>query len=563
MTNLEELITTACDELFGISKQPQLTRPEEQFGDFACNIALQLSKELKQPPKQLAEKLQTYLDEHNDGSLAKVEVAGPGFLNMFLADSELGRTLEQATQKTNFGRNNLYKNQTVVAEYSDPNPFKVLHAGHLYTTITGDAIASLLDNAGAKVHRLNYGGDVGRHVAITMWAIIKFLGGEHPDKLNEVKSDERLDWLSARYVEGNNAFEDDPQTKHQVIDYNKRVYELHSNNEHNSAFAKIYWTCRDWSYKGFDQLYKQLKIDPFEKYIPESEVTSLGLEMVEKGLRKGVFEKSAGAVVFKGEAHGLHTRVFVNSIGLPTYEAKDLGLATTKWQDYHFNLNVIITGNDIVEYMKVVLKALSHFYPEVVERSKHLTHGMIMLPGGIKMSSRKGNILRATDILDAANEANKTVNNQNNPDIALAAVKYAFLKNRIGWDIIYDPQEAVALEGNSGPYLQYAHARARSILRKSQVAAGQTTNKFEKDERSLLRKISLYPEVVELATKELSPHHICTYLYELAQVFNRFYENNRVIGDKRQDIRLSLVQAYATTLKNGLELLNIPAPDQM
>jgi arginyl-tRNA synthetase len=561
MTYLQELLATACTELFGVNVEPQLTRPEEQFGDFASNVALQLAKELKQPPRQVAEQLKAYVDEHHNGSVAKVEVAGPGFLNVFMADEHFLEVLKQATSAT-FGHNNEYRNKVVVAEYSDPNPFKVLHAGHLYTTIVGDAIASLLQNAGAKVHRLNYGGDVGRHVGITMWAIIQFLEGEHPNKLKTVPADERLEWLSARYVEGNNAYEDDPAAKVAITDYNKRVYGLHTHNDHQSAFAQIYWTCREWSYQGFDKLYEQLRVNPFEKYIPESEVTPLGVEMVEKGLKEGVFEKSEGAVVFKGEAHGLHTRVFMNSNGLPLYEAKDLGLAATKWQQYHFDLSVIVTANDIVEYMKVVLKALSHFYPEVVERSKHLTHGVIKLPGGVKMSSRKGNILRAVDILEAANEANKVANKQDNPETVLAAVKYAFLKNRIGGDVIYDPAEAVALEGNSGPYLQYAHARARSILKKGSQKP-QAPTKLEADERSLLRKISEYPAVVENATVELMPHHVCTYLYELAQTFNRFYEHNRVVGDPREAARLQLVQAYAHTLQQGLDLLNIPAPEKM
>jgi arginyl-tRNA synthetase len=563
MTYLAELLNTACNELFGVSQQPTLTRPDEQFGDFASNIALQLAKQLKEPPRQVAEKLKDYLQANNDGSISKIEVAGPGFLNFYVADKVLLQSLEQATQGSNFGNNDLYKNQTVVAEYSDPNPFKVLHAGHLYTTITGDAIASLFENSGAKVHRLNYGGDVGLHVGKTMWAIIKFLGSNNVEKLAKVTPSQRLEWLSARYVEGNNAYQDDPKAKQEITVYNKQVYELHIKKDHQSDFAKIYWTCRTWSYQGFDQLYKQLKIDSFEKYIPESEVTPLAIKMVERGLAEGVFVKSEGAIVFKGEEHGLHTRVFMNSNGLPTYEAKDLGLAATKWQEYHFDLSVIITANDIVEYMKVVLKALEHFYPEVVARSKHLTHGVIKLPGGVKMSSRKGNILRATDIIDAANQANQAANNQENEDTVLAAVKYAFLKNRIGGDIVYDPAEAVALEGNSGPYLQYAHARARSILNKGKITKIPTSISLDKGERSLLRKISQYPEVVELATNELSPHYICTYIYELAQVFNRFYENSRVIGDERQGIRLNLVKAYAVTLKNGLSLLNIPAPEQM
>ena len=553
---LAQTITKICKDLFNTELVVELTRPDEQFGDFSTNVALQLANKLDQKPRDIAQSIADKLK--TTPNITSVEVAGPGFLNITLDDQALIDLTQQKPAQTLAG-------QTVVAEYSDPNPFKVLHAGHLYTTITGDAIAKLLETAGAKVHRLNYGGDVGLHVGKTMWAIIQFLGGENPEQLNDVDASNRLEWLSERYVEGNSAYEDDEHAKPEIIEMNKRVYQLHSGSDHDSPFAQIYWTCRQWSYEGFDNLYEQLQITPFEKYLPESEVTPLGIEMVQKGLKNGVFENSDGAVVFKGEDMGLHTRVFLNSEGLPTYEAKDLGLAAYKWQQYKFDLNVIITANDIVEYMKVVLAALDNFYPEVAKRTKHFTHGVIKLPGGVKMSSRKGNILRAIDILDAAHTANKASTGQDNNMTVLAAVKYAFLKNRIGGDVIYDPAESVALEGNSGPYLQYAHARARSILAKAKITDDKqlTADSLEGGERSLVRKIGEYSEVVDRAVTELMPHHVCTYLYELAQEFNRFYEKNRVIGDKREDLRLHLVEAYADTLKNGLELFNIPAPDKM
>jgi len=173
--------------------------------------------------------------------------------------------------------------------------------------------------------------------------------------------------------------------------------------------------------------------------------------------------------------------------------------------------------------------------------------------------------LRAVDVIDAAAAANKELIGQENDVTVLGAVKYAFLKQRMGGDIIYDPAESVSLEGNSGPYLQYAHARAKSILSKEPSVTGNhlPLTGLEAGERSLLRKISQYSEVVDQATAELMPHHICTYLYELAQTFNRFYEHNRVISDPRQQLRLGLVSAYADTLKAGLNLLGITAPDRM
>ncbi|HXR49419.1 MAG TPA: arginine--tRNA ligase, partial [Verrucomicrobiae bacterium] len=351
-------------------------------------------------------------------------------------------------------------------------------------------------------------------------------------------------------------------------------------------FAQIYWTCRQWSYDYFAELYRQLQVTPFDRFIPESEVTPLGVQTVTEQLEKGVFTRSDGAIVFPGEDFGLHTRVFINSHGLPTYETKDIGLSLTKWRDYHFDESIIITANEQEQYMQVVVAALKQFEPEPAQRTRHLTHGIVKLQGGVKMSSRRGNVLTAIDLLDAARAAGAETGTNPSEETILAAVKYAFTKNRIGGDIIYDPKESIALEGNSGPYLQYAHARARSILGKALAARHPRKNGdpvessrssfnwipdqvgndgilLEPAERSLVRKITEYTEVVEKATNELLPHYICTYLYELAQAFNSFYEHNRVIGDPREVARLTLVAHYADTLKNGLELLGITAPDKM
>lgn len=555
---LETAIAAICKDLFSADVTVELTRPDEQFGDYATNIALQLAKQVGKNPREIGESLAAKLREVLAAKVTEVSLAGPGFVNLKLSDEALASMADHAPAHSLSGKN-------IVTEYSDPNPFKVLHAGHLYTTLVGDGISRLLEGAGATVHRVNFGGDVGLHVAKNMWAIIKFLGGENPEKLAEVGDDphERAAWLSTRYVEGNTAYEEYEAAKAEIVEVNKRVYQLHADSDHDSSFAHIYWTCREWSYEYFKVLYDELQVKPFEKYYPESVTTPTGIKTVEEQLKKGVYEKSDGAVVFNGEKYGLHTRVFINSHGLPTYEAKDVGLIMQKWQDYHFDQSIVITANDIVEYMKVVQKSIEQFEPELTKRSLHITHGNLKLAGGKKMSSRKGNVLLALDVLEAAREANRELIGEDNEQTVLGAVKYAFLKQRIGGDIVYDPKESVSLEGNSGPYLQYAHARARSILKKAEQRPVNVAAEFEADERSLLRKISEYAEAVERATAELMPHHICTYLYELAQAFNRFYEHNRVIGDERQAVRLRLVQRYADTLKVGLELLGIVAPDTM
>jgi arginyl-tRNA synthetase len=553
--DLEQKVADAVKELYSIETKIELTRPEEQFGDYTTNVALQLSKQVGKNPREIGEQLAEKLSKSLADQVAEVSIAGPGFINLKLNDKALLQAVQTEPAK-------LLAGQVVVAEYSDPNPFKVLHAGHLYTSVVGDAIANLLEQAGAEVHRVNFGGDVGLHVGKTMWAILQALGGEHPEKLDEIAEAERSDWLSARYVEGNMAYDDNDSAKAEITELNKKIYDVHEQNDHDSPLAQIYWTTRDWSYQYFDAFYARIG-SKFEKYYPESETAPIGLKTVREHVGD-VYQESQGAIVFDGEKHDLHTRVFINSEGLPTYEAKDVGLIIKKYEDYHFDKSVVITGNDIVEYMKVVLKSIEQFQPELAKATDHLTHGIVKLAGGVKMSSRLGNILRATDILDVAAEANKALTGQQNEDTVLGAVKYAFIKQRMGGDIVYDPKESVSLEGNSGPYLQYAHARASSILRKAEsVKTLSEAVEFQPGERTLARKLSEFPEVVDKAVAELMPHHIATYLYELAQTFNRFYEGNRVIGDERESARLGLVKDYTDKLKAGLSLLGITAPDKM
>ncbi len=558
---IEKAVAETVKKLFNVEAKVELTRPDEQFGDYATNVALQISKQIGKNPREVADEIAKNLPSPDKGLLKSVTTAGPGFINLTLSDEALSEVLQNVDK--HYGRNDLHKDKVVVAEYSDPNPFKVLHAGHLYTSIVGDAIAKLFEAAGAKVHRVNFGGDVGLHVGKTMWAIIKELGGEHPQKLEKIAKNDRPQWMTDAYIKGNNAYDDDEQAKREITQLNKQIYQIHAGKDHKSPLAQIYWTTRDWSYDYFDAFYRRIG-SGFEKYYPESEVADLGLKTVQEQLKKGVFEESDGAVVFAGDKYDLHTRVFINSEGLPTYEAKDTGLILQKAVDYKFDLSVIITANEIAQYMQVVLKALEQFKPDLVKKTIHLTHGMVKLHGGVKMSSRKGNILKAVDVLDAAAGANHKLSGKEQPAVVLGAVKYAFLKQGMGGDIIYDPEESVAIQGNSGPYLQYAHARARSILSKKAVTGNPSlVTELEAGERSLVRKISEFPEVVENAVNDLAPHHISTYLYELAQNFNKFYEHNRVIGDKRENVRLQLVKAYAQVLENGLSLLNIEAPEKM
>ena len=543
--DLIQSIQQTIKDVFDVETNVELTRPDEQFGDFATNIALQLSKQLNKNPRDIAEAIVERL-QSNDGVVVQAEVAGPGFINLTLTDAALLTLIEQQPART-------YDGQTVLVEYLDPNPFKELHIGHAYSGTIGDSIGNLFTIAGGNVHRVTYQGDVGLHVAKALYGMQQELDGASPDVIPEA---ERAAFLGRAYAAGAAAYEANEVAKAAIQAINKKVY-----SREDEAQNQLYDAGKAWSLHYFAEAYEQLGLTPFEKNYMEGAVASEGLELVKAHLADGVFSQSDGAVVFLGEKHGLHTRVFINTQGLPTYEAKDLGNAMQKWRDYNYDRSVIITAEEQSQYFKVMLKALEQFAPEQARATTHLAHGMVRLSSG-KMSSRTGKVLRALDVLQAVEQATAEVSKDNVHPAALAALKYAFLKNRIGGDVAFDINESVSLEGNSGPYLQYAYARACSILAKAS-ATEQNIVDLQTDERSLVRRLGEWAETVDKAVDDLMPHHICTYLYELAQTFNRFYEKNRVIDDPRQNVRLQLVARYTATLKTGLELLGITAPERM
>lgn len=540
MQELKDALKTACKKLFNINIEPELTRPDEKFGDYSSNAALQLAKQLGKNPSEVAKALADELS--GQALLEEVSVAGPGFLNLKLTDETLGRAALAAAELAQ-----PLKDKEILVEFGDANPFKEMHIGHLYSLIAGNAISSLLEVSGAEVKRLSYHGDVGLHVAKAIWGMQKT--GVKPETSN--------DNLGIYYAQGAKAYEEDEQAKAEIQQINEHIYK-----KDDAAINKLYDWGRTKSFDQFDEIYAELGIK-YDKNYFESESSPEGLKFVQE--HKQVFKESQGALVYEGKKAGLHTRVFITSKGLPTYETKDLGLAELKNQDYpKAARSVIVTANEQSEYFKVMLAALKEIDSELAKKTTHLPHGFVNLTTG-KMSSRTGNVYKAEDLLQSVKEAVAELypGSKLTDEIALGATKYAFLKHRLGQNISVDTKEAASLEGNSGPYLQYAHARAKSILAKAQGSAAINLDSLEPGERLLARKISEYPEVAATATQELMPHHICTYLYDLAQTFNRFYENNRVLDDPRQDVRLKLVEVYASVLKHGLGLLNITAPDKM
>lgn len=545
-------IERLCSELFDTHLKVELTRPEEQFGDYSTNVALQLAKPLQKNPREVAETLSVKLRETLADVVTEVSVAGPGFINLKLSDSALWT-------ETSMIQPNIYAEQKIVIETNNPNPFKDLHIGHAYNSIVADTLANLLEAGQGEIHRVSYHGDVGLHVGKSLWAILKFIGDDIL-KLETISAIDRPKFLSEKYAEGATAYEGDDVAKQQIIELANKSFKLE-----DGLIKQAYDICKDWSFSYFDAVFTSLGSQPIERRYLESQTDIAGRAVVESSVGS-VFEHSDGAIVFPGEKYDLHTRVFISSRNTTLYEARDLGLMQLKLKDYSPQSSYIVTAVEQKQYFQVVLKAAELAMPESKGVTHNISTGTVLLSTG-KMSSRTGNVVNIGWLFNEIEKAlvERGATPDSLPDSMIAALRYTMLKNRLGSDVVFDVGDAISLEGNSGPYLQYAHARAQSILRKVEVddTTELLAETLEPGERSLVRKISEYSEVVDKAVAELMPHHICTYLYELAQTFNRFYENNRVIDDERQILRLALVKKYAQTLHDGLQILGIHAPDKM
>jgi len=539
--------------------------PEDlSHGDFSTNIALVEAKKIGKNPKELAEEIKKELEKSLPKEIEGVSVAGPGFINFTLSKyffvEEIGEVLKKGDS---YGKGDKLKGQKTIVEYTDPNPFKEFHIGHLMSNTIGEAISRLVEWNGAEVKRACYQGDVGLHIAKAIWAI---------QKQDLMPENIATEVLGTMYVVGNIAYEKDESVKLEIIEINKKIY-----NRSDEKINTIYLQGKEISLKYFEEIYKKLGTK-FDFYFFESETGKFGKKLVEENIGK-VFEKGEkGAVVFKAENFDpkLHTRVFINSEGLPTYEAKELGLAKTKFETYPYEKSIVITGNEVNDYFKVLLCALKQIYPDLGEKTLHKSHGMLRLPSG-KMSSRTGNVITGESLITQVEDlvqvkiADRNFDENLKKDVsekvAVGAIKYSILRQSIGRDIIFDFDKSLSFEGDSGPYLQYAHTRAQSILEKAKeenlylgvelLSSWKTTN--------LERLLTRFPSIVERAGSEYAPQYVVTYLTELASVFNSWYAEGKIVDAENlaTPYKLAITSAFKTVMKNGLTVLGIKLPERM
>lgn len=546
---VEDLGYKSTDILLSIPKNPI-------FGDYTTNVALQLAKikppNSKQSAKVIASEIlqkwgkPTYLD--------KVEIAGEGFINFFIKDEELVKNADSLDilRKTKSPKK-------ILVEFGHVNPLKEVHIGHLRTFILGESLCRIFEILGHEVFRANYQGDIGLHIAKAIWGI-KRLG--LPSK--ELNLEEKAKFLGQAYAQGNTAYDENPEAKKDIDQINTKLYQK------DPQLKEIYDLARSWSLEYFEPIYELLGIK-YDRCFFESEVFESGKKIVMENLGK-TFKENEGAIIFPGEEYGLHNRVFITSAGNSTYEAKEIGLAELEYDSFNYQNSIHVVACEQEGYFQVVIKAIELVFPYLKGKKHHLSYGVVDLKEG-KMSSRTGNVVTVNDLFEVVCEKVRElikasrikIDQELVKQVALGAIKFSYLKFSPRPNIIFDLEESVSLDGDSGPYLQYTHARIQSVMKNSKLGMEFEYEglKLESIERAILRQLVFFQETVEEVATSYHPNILATYLIELSKLYNLFYQQCRIIGSEKEAFRLKLSSEVGKVLKTGLHLLGIEAPERM
>lgn len=556
-----EKLKESLKKIGGNDEEIDLQPPvNADFGDYSTSIALKLSKQLKKNPMVIAEDIKKNFEKTD--LIEKIEIVKPGFINFFIKNNHLLDFTRRSSEEVfDFPKYHLGKNKKVMVEFAHPNTHKLFHIGHLRNISTGESIVRILEAVGNKVIRTNYQGDIGLHIAKCLYGIQK--SKVKSQKLKTLK--EKIDFIGKMYTEGTKAYEEDPKAKEKIIKINKQIY------DEDPEILPIWRETKNWSLEYFDKVY--VRVDShFDRLYLESEVTKRGIQISSELLKKDILKKSEGAVVFDGDKFGLDTRVFINSLGYPTYEGKELGLAEKEFSDFgQLDKILHVVTPEQKSFFKVTFK-VEELSDENKYKGKqnHLVYEWVRLKAG-KMSSREGNVIEANWLIDELK--NKIIEKfKTDPAtaeiLAVASAKYSFLKHSLQTIIAFDIDESVSVEGNSAPYLIYTFVRCQSVLKKSQISNPKSQNQIsnvKSDELNLLRKLYQFPEIVLKSAQQYSPNFIATYLYELASLFNLFYQKNPILKSEEslKQLRILITLATANVLKKGLYLLGIKTVEKM
>lgn len=538
------------------------SKPEH--GDFATSIALKLTKLLKKNPYAIAEEIVSLLPKKIQ-DVERIEIIKPGFINFWISKNELLSHLNRlADGLFIFPIVHLGKNKKVMVEFAHPNTLKLFHIGHLRNISIGESIVRILEAVGNKVIRANYQGDVGLHTAKCVWGLKKIIHEKGEAMFNSLTLQEKIELIGKAYTDGQNAYENNEESKKEIIAINGQIY------NQDSIILDLWKKTRQWSLDYYEEIYKRLYTS-FDRYYFESESPNRGTEIVNDLLKTGILEKSKGAVVFNGKKYGLDTRVFINSLGYPTYEGKELALAEKEFTEFgELDKCIHVVTPEQSSFFKVTFKV-----EELIDEKKyknkqfHLAYGWVNLSSG-KMSSRTGNVVEGPWLLDEIKKKiNKKFNNSEDISeiVTIASAKYAFLKNTISNDIAFNIEESVSLDGNSAPYILYTYVRTQSILSKDMKTdlKNAVASTYNQEEQDILRFIQQFESEVKRSAEDLAPNYIANYLYELAKKYNVFYQKNPILkaDSSHKHVRIQITKAVGSILKQGLYLLGIKTVAKM
>ncbi len=591
--NIEQILASKVKE--AVKKHYDVTPESIEFQptrkDFEGDITLvvfPMLKQLKTNPAQLAENIGKFLEDEVE------EVSGfnvvKGFLNIVISDKYYINFFNDVKDRNDFGILLPQSDASgIMVEYSSPNTNKPLHLGHIRNNLLGYSVSEILKAAGNKVYKVQVINDRGIHICKSMVAWQKFGNGETPDATGlkgdklvgnyYVKFDKEYKKEIAQLKEEGKS-EDEAKAQAPIF---KEAQEMLRKWESNDPdVVKLWSTMNQWVYDGFEKTYDALGVD-FDKNYYESETYLLGKDNVQKGLEDGVFyKKEDGSVWIDLSDEGLDEKIVLRSDGTAVYMTQDIGTAIQRFADFDINQMVYVVGNEQEYHFKVLFLILKKLGYDWADALYHLSYGMVDLPSG-KMKSREGTVVDADDLIKEMAGTAKAISEELGKldgysetekeelyrIIGLGALKYYILKVDPRKRILFNPEESVDFQGNTGPFIQYTYARIQSILRKAEFDTSAELSEnfsFHEKEKELIKQVQLFPETVALAAENHSPALVANYTYDLVKSFNSFYQNVQILGIENEEekvFRVQLSNLVANVIKSGFKLLGIEVPERM
>jgi arginyl-tRNA synthetase len=588
-----EVIKTACKELYHaelVDSQVQVQKTRSEFtGDFTI-VVFPLLKISKKKPEETADEIGRYLAEH----VAEVEEFNviKGFLNLSISSSYWLEFYDKEKGNRSFGKTISGNESPVVLEYSAPNTNKPLHLGHVRNNLLGWSVSEILKAGGKNVVKVNLINDRGIHICKSMLAWQKWGEGKTPETEN-VKGDKLV---GDYYVLFDKAYKkevaelikqgmekDEAEQKAPLLLEAKEM--LRKWEQGDKEVRELWARMNGWVYDGFDVTYRQMGVD-FDKVYYESETYLLGKKLVEEGLEKGVFyKKEDGSVWCNLTDEGQDEKLLLRADGTSVYMTQDLGTAQLRYDDYQPSELVYVVGNEQIYHFDVLKKILKKLGRDWADHIFHLSYGMVELPHG-KMKSREGTVVDADDLMDEMTFTARRMSEELGkfddftPEesenlyrmIGLAALKYFILKVDPKKTILFNPEESIDFNGHTGPFIQYTHARIRSVLRKAEAQQVDYANdarlpaKMDDKERSVLKLLHDYPQIIGQAAESMSPALVANFVYELAKEYNQFYHELPMLKEQdtaKRNFRLGLSEFVGHVIKSAMGMLGIDVPERM